>query len=107
MARHVAVENLARILDRLVDVDLQLDPVCGTNQATLAARASDSVIEARVLLRKTIGDLRNAIHQLDGAKHALVDGARTPENVPRTADGKRTGSAYQDGHGSEPPLGAV
>ena len=64
------------LLDKLVAVQMDLEPVCGdgTQRAQLVS-SLDTIAEACHVLRSAIADVRNIIHQADG----LMD---LPEAVP-------------------------
>ena len=61
------------LLDKLVAVQLDLEPVCGTERAQVSSR--EAIADACHVLRSAIADVRNIIHQADG----LMD---LPEAVP-------------------------
>jgi hypothetical protein len=64
------------LLDKLVAVQMDLEPVCGagTEKAQLVASLA-TIADACSVLRAAIADVRNIIHQADG----LLD---LPEAVP-------------------------
>jgi hypothetical protein len=64
------------LLDKLVAVQMDLEPVCGvgTERAQIVASLA-TVADACNVLRSAIADVRNIIHQADG----LMD---LPEAVP-------------------------
>jgi ribonuclease PH len=64
------------LLDKLVTVQIDLEPVCGvgTERAQVAASLV-AIADACSVLRSAIADVRNIIHQTDG----LLD---LPEAVP-------------------------
>jgi hypothetical protein len=64
------------LLDKLVAVQMDLEPVCGvgTERAQVAASLA-AIADACSVLRSEIADVRNIIHQADG----LLD---LPEAVP-------------------------
>jgi hypothetical protein len=64
------------LLDKLVAVQMDLEPVCGvgTEKAQVAAPLA-AIADACSVLRSAIADVRNIIHQADG----LLD---LPEAVP-------------------------
>src|ERR1700730_14157732 len=64
------------LLDKLVAVQMDLDPVCGagTERAQLVASLA-TIADACSVLRSAIAGVRNIIHQADG----LID---LPEAVP-------------------------
>ena len=64
------------LLDKLVAVQMDLEPVCGvgTERAQVAASLG-SIADACEVLRSAIADVRGIIHQADG----LMD---LPEAVP-------------------------
>ena len=67
-------ERLAVILDKLVMVDLDLEPICrihGDGDGLSLATAHDAIAGACDTLRSAIGDLRDIIHQVDGLKYLL------------------------------------
>jgi hypothetical protein len=58
--------RLAALLDKLVAVDLDLEPICrGSDEGPLIV-AADAIADACDILRSAIADLRNIIHQVDG-----------------------------------------
>jgi hypothetical protein len=64
------------LLDKLVAVQMDLEPVCGVGTARAQVVASLAAIaDACSVLRSAIADVRNIIHQADG----LMD---LPEPVP-------------------------
>jgi hypothetical protein len=64
------------LLDKLVAVQMDLEPVCGVGTARAQVVASLAAIaDACSVLRSAIADVRNIIHQADG----LMD---LPEAVP-------------------------
>ena len=67
-------ERLAVLLDKLVAVDLNLEPICrmrGNGDSLSLTSAHDAIAGACDTLRSAIGDLREIIHQVDGLKHLL------------------------------------
>lgn len=59
--------RLAAVLDKLVTVQLDLTPLCGTTADTARAAATpEGIAEACEILQSAIADLRNIIHQADG-----------------------------------------
>jgi hypothetical protein len=64
------------LLDKLVAVQMDLEPVCGagTERAQVVASLA-AIADACSVLRSAIADVRNIIHQADG----LID---LPEAVP-------------------------
>jgi hypothetical protein len=64
------------LLDKLVAVQMDLEPVCGvgTERAQLVA-SRDAIAEACQVLRSAIADVRDIIHQVDG----VMD---LPETMP-------------------------
>jgi hypothetical protein len=64
------------LLDKLVAVQMDLEPVCavGTERAQVVA-SLESIADACSVLRSAIADVRSIIHQADG----LLD---LPEAVP-------------------------
>jgi hypothetical protein len=55
------------LLDKLVEVQMDLEPVCGIGNARAQVAASlASIAEACHVLRSAIADVRNIIHQADG-----------------------------------------
>jgi hypothetical protein len=62
--------QLADLLDQLVSVDLDLEPICrmGADPAQLAT-AADSISSACDTLRAAIRDLRGIVHQMDGGRY--------------------------------------
>ena len=65
------------LLDKLVAVQMDLEPVCGvgTQRAQQLVSSRDVIADACHVLRSAIADVRNIIHQADG----LMD---LPEAVP-------------------------
>ena len=64
------------LLDKLVAVQMDLDPVCGAgSESAQAVSSRDAIAEACHVLRSAIADVRNIIHQANG----LMD---LPEAVP-------------------------
>ena len=64
------------LLDKLVAVQMDLEPVCGVGNGRAQVVASlDAIAGASHVLRSAIADVRNIIHQADG----LMD---LPEAVP-------------------------
>ena len=68
--------RLEALLDKLVAVQMDLEPVCGvgTERAQVVATLA-SIADACHVLRSAIADVRNIIYQVDG----LMD---LPEPVP-------------------------
>ena len=65
--------ELADILDRLVSVDLDLEPICRvTTDPTELAVAADSIASARDTLRAAIRDLREIVHHIDGGRYLVL-----------------------------------
>ena len=64
------------LLDKLVAVQMDLEPVCGvgTERAQVVATL-EAIADACSVLRSAIADLRNIIHQADGLMEL-------PEAVP-------------------------
>jgi hypothetical protein len=55
------------LLDKLVAVQMDLEPVCGVGTARAQVAASlESIADACDVLRSAIADVRNIIHQADG-----------------------------------------
>jgi hypothetical protein len=55
------------LLDKLVAVQIDLEPVCGLGTATAQVVASlESIADACSVLRSAIADVRNIIYQADG-----------------------------------------
>jgi hypothetical protein len=55
------------LLDKLVAIQMDLDPVCGVGKERLRVDATlESIAEACDVLRSAIADLRNIIGQLNG-----------------------------------------
>ena len=80
--------RLAALLDELVAVDLDLEPICRVGPEALPViGAADIIAEACNVLRSAIADLRNIIYQVDGLNYLPSGGvsrpARTKHNVPR------------------------
>jgi hypothetical protein len=70
----INLERLAMLLDKLVAVDLDLEPICricGNGDSLSLASADDAIAEACDTLRSAIGDLREIIHQVDGLQYLL------------------------------------
>jgi hypothetical protein len=64
------------LLDKLVAVQMDLEPVCGAGSERVHVVSSrEAIAEACHVLRSAIADVRNIIHQADG----LMD---LPEAVP-------------------------
>jgi hypothetical protein len=64
------------LLDKLVAVQMDLEPVCGVGTARAQVAASLAAIaDACSVVRSAIADVRNIIHQADGLLHL-------PEAVP-------------------------
>jgi len=66
--------RLAALLDKLVAVDLDLEPICrirGDGDSLSLASAHDAIAEACDILRSAIGDLRDIIHKVDGLTYLL------------------------------------
>jgi ribonuclease PH len=64
------------LLDKLVAVQMDLEPVCGVGtERTQVAASLVAIADACSVLRSAIADVRNIIHQTDG----LLD---LPEAVP-------------------------
>jgi hypothetical protein len=64
------------LLDKLVAVQMDLEPICGVGGERAQIVASrDTIADACRVLRSAIADVRNIIHQADG----LLD---LPEAVP-------------------------
>jgi hypothetical protein len=71
--------RLASLLDKLVAVHLDLEPLCGTpTERPQVAATPQAIAEACDVLQSAIADLRNIICQLDGLT-----------NLPRAADSGR------------------
>jgi hypothetical protein len=67
-------ERLAVLLDKLVAVDLDLEPICrihGNGDSLSLASAHDAIAGACDTLRSAIGDLRDIIHHIDGLNYLL------------------------------------
>jgi hypothetical protein len=67
-------ERLAVLLDKLVAVDLDLEPICrirGDGDSLSLASAHDAIAEACDILRSAIGDLSEIIRAVDGRKYQL------------------------------------
>jgi hypothetical protein len=83
MANHVSHQRfptadatsteLAGVLDRLVAIDLDLEPICrmGADPVQLAA-AADSISSACETLRTAISTLRGIVHTMDGGKYLAI-----------------------------------
>jgi hypothetical protein len=64
------------LLDKLVAVQIDLEPICGVGAEKAQVVASlETIADACHVLRSAIADVRNIIHQADG----LID---LPEAVP-------------------------
>jgi hypothetical protein len=75
------------LLDKLVAVQMDLEPVCGIGKhRTQVISPLVTIAEACETLRSAIADVRNIIYQADG----LMD---EPELLP-DADGAQRGIAY-------------
>src|ERR1019366_968445 len=74
--------RLGALLDKLVAVQMDLEPVCGVGKERAQIVATlDSIASACDVLRSAIADVRNIINQVDG----LVEMA---EAEPAQASGK-------------------
>jgi hypothetical protein len=59
---------LEALLDKLVAVQLDLEPICGVRgEGTSALAGSDAIAGACDILHSAIADLRRIIHQVDGS----------------------------------------
>ena len=59
--------QLGAVLDKLVAVQLDLKPLCGTTADRAQAAATPKAIAAACdILQSAIADLRNIVHQFDG-----------------------------------------
>ena len=59
--------QLEALLDKLVAVRMDLEPICGVGKETAQAVASlDSIADACDVLNSAIADVRNIIGQVDG-----------------------------------------
>jgi hypothetical protein len=58
---------LEALLDKLVAVQMDLEPICGADKETARGAASlDSIANACEVLNSAIADVRNIIGQVDG-----------------------------------------
>jgi hypothetical protein len=67
-------EGLAALFDKLVAVDLDLEPICRLRRdgdSLPLASAHDAIAGACQVLRSAIGDLRDIIHHIDRLKYLL------------------------------------
>jgi hypothetical protein len=63
--------RLASLLDKLVAVHLDLEPLCGTHaERPQVAEAPQAIAEACDVLKSAIADLRSIICQFDGDQSA-------------------------------------
>jgi len=63
----VTSARLGALLDKLVAVDLDLEPLSRANgNAARVVASADDIADACDTLHSAIADLRNFIHQLDG-----------------------------------------
>jgi hypothetical protein len=63
----VTSAQLGALLDKLVAVDLDLEPISRANgKAAPVVASADDIAEACDILHSAIADLRNFIHQFDG-----------------------------------------
>jgi hypothetical protein len=59
--------RLELLLDKLVAVQMDLEPVCGTGGERMpVVAARDAIASACSILHSAIADVRNIIHQIDG-----------------------------------------
>jgi hypothetical protein len=66
-AETVDPTRLGALLDKLVAVRIDLEPLCGTSaDRPRAAATPKAIAEACEVLYSAIADLRNIIHQIDG-----------------------------------------
>ena len=66
LARSVHSLRLAALLDQLVVVQLDLEPVCKVDSYAAPGTPGDVVAQACTVLRSAIVDLRGIIARLDG-----------------------------------------
>jgi hypothetical protein len=63
----VTSARLGALLDKLVAVDLDLEPISRVNgNAPTVVASADDITDACDILHSAIADLRNCIHQFDG-----------------------------------------
>jgi hypothetical protein len=68
--------RFAALLDKLVAVDLDLEPICRIGlEALPVVAAADAIADACDVLRSAIADLRNIIYQVDGLTYLPSEGA--------------------------------
>ena len=68
--------RFAALLNKLVAVDLDLEPICRVGlEALPVIAAADAIAEACDVLRSAIADLRNIIYQVDGLAYLPSEGA--------------------------------
>jgi len=87
-------ERLTVLLDKLVSVDLDLEPICrihGDGDDLSLTSAHDAIAGACDTLRSAIGDLREIIHQVDGLKYLLPAIAVHPNRKSAVAQAVRIG----------------
>ena len=77
--------RFAALLDKLVAVDLDLEPICRVGLEALPVVAAAAIADACDVLRSAIADLRNIIHQVDGLAYMPSEGvaalARVEQDV--------------------------
>jgi hypothetical protein len=64
--KSVDAARLGALLDKLVAVQLDLEPICKVRQQDVPGAQTDAVAEACALLRTAIADLREIILKLTG-----------------------------------------
>ena len=87
-------ERLGVLLDKLVAVDLDLEPICrmrGDGDSLSLTSAHDAIAEACDTLRWAIGDLREIIRQMDRLKYLLPAIAVHPNRKSAVAQAVRIG----------------
>jgi hypothetical protein len=80
--------DLAGLLDKLVAVDLDLEPIRKMVEDAAQvkpARADDAIAQACDVLRSAITDLRDLIHQIDGSAYLHAETASLPLRGAQTA----------------------
>ena len=73
--------DLAGLLDKLVAVDLDLEPICkmvGDATQPETGPATVSIAQACDVLRSAIADLRDLVHQIDGSAYLHAETASGP-----------------------------
>lgn len=65
--RSVKSGRLEALLDKLVEIQMDLEPICGPGKERAQVVASlESIANACDVLNSAIADVRNIIHQADG-----------------------------------------